>query len=52
MDKNFYSRISENVLFAVLVATVIGWTAVSVAEAMPASTPAALVMTTTGTGNS
>jgi hypothetical protein len=28
---NFFSRISENVLFAVLITAVVGWTAVSVA---------------------
>jgi hypothetical protein len=52
MDKNSVGRISENVLFAVLVATVIGWTAASVVDTLPASTPDALVMATTAIGNS
>jgi hypothetical protein len=37
---SFFSRTSENVLFAVLITAVIGWTAVTVAtdvEARPAS---------------
>ena len=29
---NFFSRISENVLFTVLIMAVVGWTAVSVAS--------------------
>jgi hypothetical protein len=29
---NFFGRISENVLFAVLITAVVGWTAVSVAS--------------------
>jgi hypothetical protein len=53
MDKNSYSRISENVLFAVLVATVIGWAALSVASnPQAASAPAAVVMAATGAVNS
>lgn len=52
MNKNSVGRISENVLFAVLVATVIAWTAASVADTLPASTHDALVMATTAIGNS
>jgi len=36
---NFFGRISENVLFAVLITAVVGWTAVSVA-ANPAASAA------------
>jgi len=47
------SRVSENVLFAALLAAVIGWTAVSVAADQPtASTSPAPVATTTAISNS
>jgi hypothetical protein len=47
------SRISENVLFAALIAAVIGWAAVSVATERPAaSTSATSFAATTGIGNS
>ena len=50
-----YSRISENVLFAALLAAVIGWTAVSVAADQPAASACAActgARDATGTGNS
>jgi xanthine/uracil/vitamin C permease (AzgA family) len=48
-----YSRISENVLFATLLAAVIGWTAVSVVTDQPAaSSPAPSFAATTAIGNS
>jgi hypothetical protein len=48
-----YSRISENVLFAALLAAVIGWTAVSVVTDQPAaSSPAPSFAATTAIGNS
>ncbi len=34
---NFFGRISENVLFAVLITAVVGWTALSVAASPAAS---------------
>jgi hypothetical protein len=47
------SRVSENVLFAALLAAVIGWAAVSVAADQPtASTSPASFATTTGISNS
>ena len=53
MDRNSFSRISENALFAVLVATVIGWTVLSVtSNPLPASAPAAVVVAATGAANS
>jgi hypothetical protein len=48
-----YSRISENVLFAALLAAVIGWTAVSVAADQPAaSTSAGCTVARDATGTS
>ena len=48
-----YNRISENVLFAALLAVVIGWTAVSVVADQPAaSTSHVSVAATTAIRNS
>jgi hypothetical protein len=53
MGKNSYSRISENVLFTLLVATVIGWMALSVtSNPLPASAPATVMVAASGSGNS
>jgi hypothetical protein len=43
-----YSRISENVLFAALLVTVIGWTAASLAADQPAApaSPSSVAATT------
>jgi len=48
-----YTRISENVLFAALLATVVGWTAVSLAADQPAaSTSQECVAAATGSRHS
>jgi hypothetical protein len=48
-----YTRISENVLFAALLAAVIGWTAVSLAaDQPPASTSQECVASATGSRHS
>lgn len=53
MNANSYSRIFENVLFTVLVATVIGCVAASVAaDSRVISTSSAVVVATAGVGNS
>jgi hypothetical protein len=53
METNSYSRITENVLFTVLVATVIGYAAASVAtNPLPATSSTAVVMAATGGSHS